>query len=187
MVFRLNERSRINEDYYRSNERSRNSAGADLDPAAEPVASAADVSLSGVVDEDLLSLSYPAFTPRINEARSKGFSDDEIEKTLTDRRETALASGFDESEINSALGITRETRMKYIRTVLAGRDELDAVMLGMSPDELAAAYEQARKAGVPRSAADAFTSRQRMSHESNVSLLSDLSTGSPIFRGYSVN
>lgn len=173
MVFRLNERSRIGEDYFRPNERSRSGSETDTSIATYADAPAPMPQITGAVDEDLLSLSYPAFAPRINEARSKGFSDDEIEKTLTDRRETALASGFDESEINSALGITRETRMKYIRTVLAGRDELDAVMLGMSPDELAAAYEQARKAGVPRSAADAFTSRQRMSHESNVSLLSD--------------
>lgn len=173
MVFRLNERSRINEDYFRTNERSRSGPEAGIGIAGDPAASVTIPHITGTTDEDLLSLSYPAFAPRIGEARSKGFSDDEIEKTLTDRREAALASGFDESEINSALGITRETRMKYIRTVLAGRDELDAVMLGMSPDELAAAYEQARKAGVPRSAADAFTSRQRMSHESNVSLLSD--------------
>jgi|GEM_PF-6059150 len=47
MVFRLNERSRINEDYYRPNERGRDNVGTDLNTAAEPVASAADVSFAG--------------------------------------------------------------------------------------------------------------------------------------------
>ena len=128
---------------------------------------------SGVVDDDLLSLSYPAFAPRIKQARDKGFSDEEIERSIGERRESALAAGFTDAEVDTALGVTQSSRRNYIKKVLAGRDNADAILLGMTPQELSASYEQARKAGVSRAGAELFTSRQRMAHDFQVSQLAD--------------